>query len=86
MKKKRIRHSLQVATCIFCTAITALSAAAEEPVSLKVMETGFIYVDEPYPSAHASTIVDTGNGVLAAWFGGSYERHPDVCIYGAFYR
>ncbi|MDR1779891.1 MAG: exo-alpha-sialidase [Tannerella sp.] len=86
MKKESIRHLLQVATCIFCTAIAALSATAEEPVSLKVMETGFIYANEPYPSAHASTIVDTGNGVLAAWFGGSYERHPDVCIYGAFYR
>ncbi len=26
------------------------------------------------PSAHASTIVDTDDGLLAAWFGGTYER------------
>ncbi|MDR0698386.1 MAG: exo-alpha-sialidase, partial [Tannerella sp.] len=32
-------------------------------------------------SAHASTLVETDNGLLAAWFGGTYERHPDVCIY-----
>ena len=27
------------------------------------------------PSAHASTIVETADGLLVAWFGGSYERH-----------
>lgn len=55
-------------------------------ISAKVLETKLIYQQEPYPSCHASTLVDTGDGILAAWFGGSFERHPDVNIYGAFYK
>ncbi|MDR0796468.1 MAG: exo-alpha-sialidase [Tannerella sp.] len=54
-------------------------------ISAGVIETNLIYQTEPYPSCHASTIVDTGEGMLAAWFGGTNEKNPDVCIYAAFY-
>jgi predicted neuraminidase len=34
------------------------------------------------PSCHAATIVEAAPGVLlAAWFAGTYEGHPDVCIW-----
>lgn len=44
---------------------------------------GFIYSD-PAPTAqcHASTIVETSHGnLVAAWFGGTHEKHPDVGIW-----
>jgi len=44
----------------------------------------FIYDKAPYPSCHAVTIVEATNGdLVASWFGGTHERHPDVCIYVA---
>jgi predicted neuraminidase len=42
----------------------------------------FIFENAPFPSAHASTVVELPNGdVLAAWFGGTAEGKPDVAIW-----
>jgi alpha-L-rhamnosidase len=41
----------------------------------------FIYNEAPYPECHASTIAETPAGLVAAWFGGTKERNPDVGIW-----
>jgi predicted neuraminidase len=44
----------------------------------------FIFTAAPFPSCHASTLVELTNGdLLAAWFGGTGEGKPDVAIWGA---
>src|SRR6266404_3993218 len=47
-----------------------------------LLKSEFIYETAPFPSCHASTIVETKQGgLLAAWFGGTRERDPDVEIW-----
>lgn len=37
-----------------------------------------------YPQSHASTIAEASDGhLVAAWFGGVHERHPEVSVYVA---
>ena len=48
-----------------------------------IVKSEFIYDTAPFPSCHASTIAETKSGLVAAWFGGTAERNPDVCIYVA---
>ena len=39
-----------------------------------------------YPAAHCATLVELPSGhLLAAWFGGAFEKSPDVVILGATY-
>lgn len=59
--------------------LSATVAAVAEPSGLVRSE--FIYEIAPFPSCHASTVVETKSGLIAAWFGGTRERDPDVCIY-----
>lgn len=48
----------------------------------QVIENQFLYTHAPFPQAHAATIAETQKGdLVAAFFGGTHERHPDVCIY-----
>ena len=54
-----------------------------DAVGVQVLSEEFIYEEAAFPSCHASTVVETEEGLLAAWFGGSYESHPDVSIYCA---
>ncbi len=37
--------------------------------------------DVPFPGCHASTITEAGKALIAAWFGGTAERNPDVGIW-----
>ena len=41
----------------------------------------FLYEQADFPSCHSVTLVELANGdLLATYFGGTYERHPDVEI------
>ncbi len=56
----------------------ANSRPAENP---GVVKSEFVYEQAPFPSCHASTIAETKNGLVAAWFGGTDEGNKDVGIW-----
>lgn len=70
------------ATILFLLILVAGQAAMPAPSrDSAVIKTEFIFETAPTPQCHASTIVETQAGLVAAWFGGPYERHPDVGIW-----
>ena len=47
-----------------------------------IVKDEFLYEHTYFPEAHASTIVETKKGdLVAAYFGGTHEKDPDVCIW-----
>jgi predicted neuraminidase len=60
-----------------------LGCATTPRTQLVVKHSEFIYERAPFPSCHASTIVETKSGLVASWFGGSDEGNPDVTIWTA---
>ncbi len=65
---------------LFAVTLSANTLAAAEK-SPAVLVDEFIYEKAPFPSCHASTIEQTPEGLVAAWFGGTDEGEPDVGIW-----
>lgn len=48
---------------------------------IKFQNSEFVYDSASFRSCHASTLVETSEGIMVSWFGGTAEGRPDVCIY-----
>lgn len=51
------------------------------PETPALLRSEFVYERAPFPQCHASTIAETSEGLVAAWFGGTAEKNPDVGIW-----
>jgi predicted neuraminidase len=68
-----------------CPALAALllvaAAALAQPADPAVVRAEFVFDTTPTPQCHASTIAETKDGLVAAWFAGLRERDPTVGIW-----
>ena len=79
-EKLPMLRSLIVFCGVICTTLVA-EAQTGNNSNAPLLKSEFIYETAPFPSCHASTIVETGSGLVAAWFGGTDEKEPDVGIW-----
>ncbi len=65
--------------------LSTVLCPAQNPYSGKnaIVKSEFVYQtnDVNFPSCHASTIAEINDGLIAAWFGGTAEKNPDVGIW-----
>lgn len=66
-------------TIIMITGLASFAMAKEAQPG--IISSEFIYETAPFPSCHASTIVETKDGLVSSWFGGTREGNPDVGIW-----
>lgn len=79
---RRVAQICFLALAYFIAPGSTPSSQAAEP---GLVSSGFVVERPPFASSHASTIVETRTGLIAAWFGGTDEGNLDVSIYLAFH-
>jgi predicted neuraminidase len=72
-----------LATLGMTAGVVAAQAPTQAPQHPAVVQSEFVYTVAPkeMPSVHASTIIETSTGLVAAWFGGTREGANDVGIW-----
>jgi len=75
MIKESLLGILIAATMVSC------AQSPSKPWKKGIVEEEFIFDKAPFPQSHAATIAETPKGLIAAWFGGTKERNPDVEIW-----
>lgn len=68
-----------ILTAILIVAMFPAATRAEVLVELRSSE--FIFAPRTWGQSHSPTIVETSEGLVAAWYAGPYEGHPNVEIY-----
>jgi predicted neuraminidase len=78
------RTLLIVSSFVICISMMAQNLYKGDKCIIK---SEFIYQQEDvkFPSCHASTIAEIKGGFIAAWFGGTAEKNPDVGIWVSRY-
>jgi len=71
---------VKISPCLLVLSVV-LPVAIEGNGQNGILKSEFIFEKAPFSQCHASTIAESKGGLVAAWFGGSSEGHPDVGIW-----
>jgi predicted neuraminidase len=71
--------AVTLAAAVMIAAVPAGGAGVGAPPGL--VRTEFIFETAPFAECHASTLAESRGGLVAAWFGGPREGHPEVGIW-----
>jgi predicted neuraminidase len=74
---------VELAILMLAAALPRAQAYPEGRLSTEpgLVNSEFIFESAPFRSCHASTLAETTNGLVAAWFGGTDEGNRDVTIW-----
>jgi alpha-L-rhamnosidase len=87
VKKKKEKmasncHTVLLRICLLALLCGGSKAIAQTaPWKKGILVDEFLFNSAPFPESHAATIAETPKGLVAAWFGGTKERNPDVEIW-----
>lgn len=76
-----VRRAIISLLITFSSFSVGFNAHSDWDSTSAIISSEFIYEQAPFPSCHASTIAETRDGLVAAWFGGTREKDPDVGIW-----
>ena len=81
-----MKHLINLLIMLLFSILTTAQEPEKDPEP--IVKSEFIYLEEEvsFPSCHASTIEETEHGLVAAWFGGTSEKDPDVGIWLSRFR
>lgn len=72
-----LKYKIVIALLICCTGTNAQLGKWQKGILVNE----FVFNSAPFRESHAATIAETPRGLIAAWFGGTKERNPDVEIW-----
>lgn len=78
MRVLRFQTTLRWGWLLLIVGTSTAIVRAEDPGVLLRED---LYDKASFPECHASTIEETPTGLVAAYFGGTHEKHPDVGIW-----
>jgi alpha-L-rhamnosidase len=66
---------------LFTGIASSVNIFAQDKWKKGILVDEFIFEKASFPESHASTMAETPDGLIAAWFGGTKEGNKDVCIW-----
>jgi predicted neuraminidase len=73
--------SMCAITALVVVSTQGVAEVGRQAPAAGVLTREFLFETAPFPSVHASTIAETPNGLVTAWFGGTREGAADVGIW-----